>query len=372
MNEYGDTSLFTIKGKEKVGKIPLTKDNLIYSDRYNKYIADADKERMFDNDKNSVGEVKLWSQSIGDHVDKDEFVGIDLKGLYRIDSFDFNQGPAKGSNNGNDAYDEYVIEYSLDGVNYRRFRKYKMSENLNTYARYIRIRNLSRGERRWLKIRDISATGYKVEEIKNFSKNDTVVPAKIDNINKPRVKIIKNDDGNKKVSGAKFSLYKVLDDRINSENKGEYKVSEITFLNKSYVKEIKKNFDLIDGEVIFESRDLYIDQLGKYIIVEETAPKGCLKLKEPILLDLKEENGKAKVDVLSQKHMATSKLTSDDLVEITIKNHRFTYPSTGGMGITFFSIIGALVMWIILSNCFAKSLYILDIFCPRWFILGLC
>lgn len=362
VNEYGDTSLFTIKGKEKVGEIPLTKDNLIYSDRYSNYIADADKDRMFDNDKNSVGEVKLWRQSVGDHVEKDEFVGIDLKGLYRIDSFDFNQGPAKGSNSGNDAYDEFVIEYSLDGVNYRRFRKYKnpngtnkpsddkrgevydISENLNTYARYIRIRNLSRGERRWLKIRDISATGYKVEEIKNFRKNATVVPAKIDNIKKPRVKIIKNDDGNKKVSGAKFSLYKVLDDRIYSENKGEYKVSEITLLNKSYVKEIKKNFDLIDGEVIFESRDLDIDQLGKYILVEETAPKGCLKLKEPILLDLKEENGKAKVDVLSQKHMATSKLTSDDLVEITIKNHRFTYPGTGGRGIIFLSIIGALVM----------------------------
>lgn len=365
VNDYGDTSLFTINGKEKVGKIPLTKDNLIYSDRYSNYIADDDKNRMFDNDKNSFGDVKLWSQSVGDHVDKDEFVGIDLKGLYRIDSFDFNQGPAKGSNSGNDAYDEFVIEYSLDGVNYRRFKKYKnpnspnkpsddkrreaydISENLNTYARYIRIRNLSRGERRWLKIRDISATGYKVEEIKNFRKNATIDPAKIENIKikKVKLKIAKLDLDGKSITGDIYTSARFFISKTDSQNE-----------NNKYNGQVA---DLKNGEFTFDNGGQLFEP-GLYYLVEARAPKGYMKLSKPIPFFI--ENDGSLIIPAKLKDGSTGEYVKDEnfiykdyikvkennsdenLLTIEVKNQKFTYPGTGGRGIIFLSIMGALVM----------------------------
>lgn len=365
VNDYGDTSLFSLSGEEKVGKIPLTKDNLIYSDRYGNYIADVDKARMFDNDKNSFGDVKLWSQSVGDYVEKDEFVGIDLKGLYRIASFDFNQGPAKGSNSGNDAYDEFVIEYSLDGVNYRRFKKYKnpnapnkpsddkrnevydISENLNTYARYIRIRNLSRGERRWLKIRDISATGYKVEEIKNFRKNATFDPAKIENIKikKVKLKIAKLDlDGN--------------------SIRGDIHTSARFFISKTDSKDENNKYngqvaDLKDGAFTFDNKGQLFEP-GLYYLVESRAPRGYMKLSKPIpffikndgrlIIPAKLKDGSTREYVKDENfiykdYIKVKENNSDEnLLTIEVKNQKFTYPRTGGRGIIFLSIMGALVM----------------------------
>ena len=365
VNDYGDTSLFTIKGKETVGKIPLTKDNLIYSDRYNKYIADEDKAKMFDNNKDSVGEVKLWSQSVGDYVDKDEFVGIDLKGLYRIDSFDFNQGPVQGSNTGNDAYDEYVIEYSLDGSNYRRFRKYKnpnapnkpsdyergdaydISENLNTYARYIRVRNLTKATGRWLRIRNISATGYKVDEIQNFRKNDTIAPAKIENIKikKVKLKIAKLDlDGN--------------------SIRGDIKTSARFFISKTDSQDENNKYngqvaDLKDGAFTFDNKGQLFEP-GLYYLVESRAPKGYMKLSKPIpffiendgrlIIPAKLKEGSTKEYVkdenfINKDYIEVKQDNSDEnLVTINVKNQKFTYPRTGGRGIIFLSIIGALVM----------------------------
>jgi|GEM_PF-4746546 len=365
VNDYGDTSLFTINGKEKVGKIPLTKDNLIYSDRYSNYIADDDKNRMFDNDKNSFGDVKLWSQSVGDHVDKDEFVGIDLKGLYRIDSFDFNQGPAKGSNSGNDAYDEFVIEYSLDGVNYRRFKKYKnpnapnkpsddkrnevydISENLNTYARYIRIRNLSRGEKRWLKIRNISATGYKVEEIKNFRKNATIDPAKIENIKikKVKLKIAKLDLDGKSIRGDIYTSARFFISKTDSQDE-----------NNKYNGQVA---DLKDGAFTFDNGKQLFEP-GLYYLVEARAPKGYMKLSKPIPFFI--ENDGSLIIPAKLKDGSTGEYVKDEnfiykdyikvkennsdenLLTIEVKNQKFTYPRTGGRGIIFLSIIGVLVM----------------------------
>ena len=365
VNDYGDTSLFSLSGEEKVGKIPLTKDNLIYSDRYSNYIADVDKARMFDNDKNSVGEVKLWRQSVGDHVDKDEFVGIDLKGLYRIASFDFNQGPAKGSNSGNDAYDEFVIEYSLDGVNYRRFKKYKnpnapnkpsddkrnevydISENLNTYARYIRIRNLSRGERRWLKIRDISATGYKVEEIKNFRKNATFDPAKIENIKikKVKLKIAKLDLDGKSIRGDIYTSARFFISKTDSQDE-----------NNKYNGQVA---DLKDGAFTFDNKGQLFEP-GLYYLVEKRAPKGYMKLSKPIpffiendgrlIIPAKLKDGSTKEYVkdenfINKDYIEVKQDNSDEnLVTIEVKNQKFTYPRTGGRGIIFLSIIGVLVM----------------------------
>lgn len=365
VNDYGDTSLFSLSGEEKVGKIPLTKDNLIYSDRYGNYIADVDKARMFDNDKNSFGDVKLWSQSVGDYVEKDEFVGIDLKGLYRIASFDFNQGPVQGSNTGNDAYDEFVIEYSLDGVNYRRFKKYKnpngtnkpsddnrnevydISENLNTYARYIRIRNLSRGERRWLKIRDISATGYKVEEIKNFRKNAIIDSAKIENIKikKVKLKIAKLDlDGNS-IRGDIYTSARFFISKTDSQDE-----------NNKYNGQVA---DLKDGAFTFDNGGQLFEP-GLYYLVESRAPKGYMKLSKPIpffiendgrlIIPAKLKDGSTREYVKDENfiykdYIKVKENNSDEnLLTIEVKNQKFTYPRTGGRGIIFLSIIGVLVM----------------------------
>lgn len=320
---------------------------------------------MFDNDKNTVGDVKLWSQSVGDHVDKDEFVGIDLKGLYRIASFDFNQGPAKGSDSGNDAYDEFVIEYSLDGVNYRRFKKYKnpnspnkpsddkrnevydISENLNTYARYIRIRNLSRGENRWLKIRNISARGYKVDEIKNFRKNATIDPAKIENIKikKVKLKIAKLDlDGNS-IRGDIYTSARFFISKTDSQDE-----------NNKYNGQVA---DLKDGAFTFDNGKQLFEP-GLYYLVESRAPKGYMKLSKPIpffiendgrlIIPAKLKDGSTREYVKDENfiykdYIKVKENNSDEnLLTIEVKNQKFTYPRTGGRGIIFLSIIGVLVM----------------------------
>lgn len=363
VNDYGDTSLFSISGKEKAEKIPLTKDNLIKSDRYNNYIKDP--QYIFDDKTSTEARVELWKNITGDYVDKDEFVGIDLKGLYRIDSFDFNQGPAKGSDSGNDAYDEYVIEYSLDGVNYRRFKKYKnpnapnkpsdderrnvydISENLNTYARYIRIRNLTKATGRWLRIRNISATGYKVDEIQNFRKNDTIAPAKIENIKikKVKLKIAKLDLDGKSI-------------------RGDIKTSARFFISKTDSQDENKKYngqvaDLKDGAFTFDNnRQLF--EPGLYYLVESRAPKGYMKLSKPIpffiendgrlIIPAKLKEGSTKEYVkdenfINKDYIDVKQDNSDEnLVTINVKNQKFTYPRTGGRGIIFLSIIGVLVM----------------------------
>lgn len=379
VNNYGDSSLFAIKGNEKSEKISLTSTNLIKSPRYNNLA--ENEANIFDDDINSQSTIKLWNPN--DYVDKDEFVGIDLKGLYKIDSFKFNQGPQLGSNTGNDAYDNFVIEYSLDGINYRKFKKYDnpngskkpsdnqrnqiydIEENMNIYARYIRIRNLSKATNRWLRIRNISATGYKVNEVEKFikNKNDNAI-GKVENIEKPKIKLKKvDDDGNKITSSnAKFSLYRVLDNennKIYSQENGVYKVNGITLANISSLKEIKKNFEVKNGEIIFDEENINVDQLGKYILVEEDAPKSYMKVNSPILLELKEgsKTGKSSVsiDVLNQKDIVKVEMEKDGVFSISITNKKFVYPETGGIGTLMFMIFGLIIMNLGIYYYYKKS-----------------
>lgn len=362
VNDYGDTSLFSLSGKEKAEKIHLSEDNLIKSDRYNNYIKNP--QNIFDDNTSSEARVELWKNITGDYVDKDEFVGIDLKGLYRIDSFDFNQGPAKGSDSGNDAYDEFVIEYSLDGVNYRRFKKYKnpnspnkpsddkrnevydISENLNTYARYIRIRNLTKATGRWLRIRNISATGYKVDEIQNFRKNSAIAPAKIENIKikKVKLKIAKLDLDGKAIRGDINTSARFFISKTDSQDE-----------NNKYNGQVA---DLKDGAFTFDNKGQLFEP-GLYYLVESRAPKGYMKLSKPIpffiendgrlIIPAKLKDGSTgeyvKDENFIYKDYIKVKNNSDEnLLTIEVKNQKFTYPGTGGRGIIFLSIIGVLVM----------------------------
>lgn len=236
---------------------------------------------------------------------------------------------------------------------------------MNIYARYIRIRNLSKATNRWLRIRNISATGYKVNEVEKFikNKNDNAI-GKVENIEKPKIKLKKvDDDGNKITSSnAKFSLYRVLDNennKIYSEENGVYKVNGITLANISSLKEIKKNFEVKNGEIIFDEENINVDQLGKYILVEEDAPKSYMKVNSPILLELKEgsKTGKSSVsiDVLNQKDIVKVEMEKDGVVSISITNKKFVYPATGGIGTLMFMIFGLIIMNLGIYYYYKKS-----------------
>ena len=215
-------------------------------------------------------------------------------------------------NTGRDIFDDFDIEYSLDGTNFHKADSYNKtlvddSEiktiNLSNHfvAKYVRIRSNVESGSRWLRVASFEAQGYRVESVKDLAneRQDTIIATDlfdIGNLENPKIKIIKQDEGGRAISNAnaEFELRKV-DDAVAdvnnlNENSGElvHKISIENGLTKVKDK---------DGREVSDNQ-LQIQQLGKYILVEKVSPRGYRKLDKPILLNVKEDQvdgGKKKI-----------------------------------------------------------------------------
>lgn len=143
-----------------------------------------------------------------------------------------------------------------------------------------------------------------------------------------RVVKFEKDGGKKKLPGAKFKLYA---DAELTEQVGE---------------ELSSNRD---GELVFQRLDE-----GTYYLKETEAPAGYTLLTSPVKVEITaaETDNKAtgrftlKVNeeaVTAEKGEFTTMInTASGLATVAVENHKgFTLPSTGGVGIAVFLIIGA-------------------------------
>lgn len=160
------------------------------------------------------------------------------------------------------------------------------------------------------------------------------------------LEIVKQDarDTDKKLSGAKFKLYK---NSVSDEN-----LVKFTEQNGKYI--VDKNG--VTEEVITNDQGmLNIDGLddGTYVLVETEAPEGFNKLKEPITIEITPEyNGKDLVGltyvVSGGDGEASNTGVADQAtgtVSVTVNNNSgFELPSTGGMGTTILYGAGILAM----------------------------
>ncbi|WP_153046671.1 hypothetical protein, partial [Streptococcus suis] len=69
----------------------------------------------------------------------------------------------KNTTNGSDhdKMDSYALEYSPDGITYQsigNFTETDLTQTVDIYAQYIRVRNLQTGTNRWLGIRELQVS----------------------------------------------------------------------------------------------------------------------------------------------------------------------------------------------------------------------
>lgn len=283
-----------VQGNPK--NIVLELDNLIESTQLKNAHMNGDRTRdkIFDSNDDTVGQYKLGNSTI----DKDTFIGVDLKGYYEISNIRFVQNPdGKG---GNDKFDKAILEYSIDGKDYKEIQRFDQApkeiskDGLNLRARYVRLRNLEQATGRWLIINSISIKGrsLSIKEIKDSTNNDINSEEnllKIGNIQNPALILEKlGEDGKQikqnnkgKAYNAKFKLYKV------SDNKTSLAKDELDKINKNQGLEGFKfvgEYSLNAGSI--ESVQA-CDMLGRYVLVETEAPDGYEKA-EAIFMDLVE------------------------------------------------------------------------------------
>lgn len=213
---------------------------------------------------------------------------------------------------GKDIFEDFDIEYSLDGTNFYKADSYNKtlvddSEiktiNLSNpfVAKYVRIRSNVESGSRWLRVTSFEAQGYRVEPVKDLAneRQDTILDTDlfdIGNLENPKIRIIKQDENGRAISNAnaEFELRKVDDSVADvnnlNENSGEH-VHKISIENS--LTKVKDK----DGREVSDNQ-LQIQKLGKYILVEKVPPRGYRKLDKPILLNVKEDQvdgGKKKI-----------------------------------------------------------------------------
>lgn len=116
----------------------------------------TNESALTDGDDNTF----VWYSTPGNVANEGDYIGIDLGKVMKIDNVKFIMGAS-----GNDHWDEYDLEYSINGNNYETFKSYTQStdkklvtEKFNGIeARYIRIKN-TKYKQVWLKMSEFKVT----------------------------------------------------------------------------------------------------------------------------------------------------------------------------------------------------------------------
>ncbi|WP_228376843.1 SpaA isopeptide-forming pilin-related protein, partial [Streptococcus suis] len=233
-------------------------------------------------------------------LNEGQWWGVDLGSVQRVTQILFAQGKNATDGSDRDKMDSYTLEYSSDGITYQSlgdFTTLDLTQSVDIYARYIRVRNLQTGTGRWLGIRDLQVSVRDAtQSIDAGGSNDTANIIKIGNIENPEFKIEKVDSNNTQISKPViFKLYKV-DDSTTADT-----VSSVTLNDSNLVQTLT-----FTGQSSMTR--LTATALGKYVLVEAQAPEGYDGLTAPVLLEL-EETTRA-YDVTQQKAVTRFRVLS--------------------------------------------------------------
>ncbi|WP_392365338.1 SpaA isopeptide-forming pilin-related protein [Streptococcus suis] len=233
-------------------------------------------------------------------LNEGQWWGVDLGSVQRVTQILFAQGKNATDGSDRDKMDSYTLEYSSDGITYQSlgdFTTLDLTQSVDIYARYIRVRNLQTGTGRWLGIRDLQVSVRDATQtIDAGGSNDTANIIKIGNIENPEFKIEKVDSNNTQISKPViFKLYKV-DDSTTADT-----VSSVTLNDSNLVQTLT-----FTGQSSMTR--LTATALGKYVLVEAQAPEGYDGLTAPVLLEL-EETTRA-YDVTQQKAVTRFRVLS--------------------------------------------------------------
>lgn len=281
----------------------------------------------------------VWSNfnGQGNNIPVGAWFGVKLPEIAFVSQVAFAMG---SPGNPTDRMDDMRLEYSLDGVNYKVFKNYTSAElkkvdqnesaprllydDLNQYARYIRIVNNQVRNNKWMGVQDIQINGLSYNEL---NKDGDKIEVK--NRENPNFNLIKTDmEGNNiDPSGTKFELRKVYD-YINSSKDLKENIGKLV-----YKIELSKTGTvfLTPEETPLSSNKLPLDTIGKYILVEKQAPRGHKRLSSPILLDFYEKNtqngntiiestGIRVVDVSSARYASVTE--SNNTINLKVKNDK--------------------------------------------------
>ncbi|MCQ8265672.1 SpaA isopeptide-forming pilin-related protein [Streptococcus suis] len=213
-------------------------------------------------------------------LNEGQWWGVDLGSVQRVTQILFAQGKNATDGSDRDKMDSYTLEYSSDGITYQSlgdFTTLDLTQSVDVYARYIRVRNLQTGTNRWLGIRELQVSVRDATQtIEAGGSNDTTNIIKIGNIENPEFKIEKVDSNNNQISKpVTFKLYKV-DDNTTADT-----VSSVTLDDSNLVQTLT-----FTGQS--DMTRLTATALGKYVLVETQAPEGYDGLDGPVLLELYE------------------------------------------------------------------------------------
>ncbi|MDW8585813.1 SpaA isopeptide-forming pilin-related protein [Streptococcus suis] len=149
-------------------------------------------------------------------LNEGQWWGVNLASPQRVTQIRFAQGKNTTNGSDHDKMDSYALEYSPDGITYQsigNFTETDLTQTVDIYAQYIRVRNLQTGTNRWLGIREVQVSVRDATQTIEAGRSDAAANViKIGNIENPEFKIEKVDANNKQISKpVTFKLYKVDD-----------------------------------------------------------------------------------------------------------------------------------------------------------------
>ncbi|MDW8749084.1 SpaA isopeptide-forming pilin-related protein [Streptococcus suis] len=149
-------------------------------------------------------------------LNEGQWWGVNLASPQRVTQIRFAQGKNTTNGSDHDKMDSYALEYSPDGITYQsigNFTETDLTQTVDIYAQYIRVRNLQTGTNRWLGIRVLQVSVRDATQTIEAGRSDAAANViKIGNIENPEFKIEKVDANNKQISKpVTFKLYKVDD-----------------------------------------------------------------------------------------------------------------------------------------------------------------
>lgn len=149
-------------------------------------------------------------------LNEGQWWGVNLASPQRVTQIRFAQGKNTTNGSDHDKMDSYALEYSPDGITYQsigNFTETDLTQTVDIYAQYIRVRNLQTGTNRWLGIRELQVSVRDATQTIEAGRSDAAANViKIGNIENPEFKIEKVDANNKQISKpVTFKLYKVDD-----------------------------------------------------------------------------------------------------------------------------------------------------------------
>lgn len=152
--------------------------------------------------------------------------------------------------------------------------------------------------------------------------------------------ILKKDKkGDKKLAGAKFSLYRSSEDAKNGKN-----AIKVSGSNGNYVVDSTSTtteFESVE-EITRAGYNLHVNGLaeGTYYLVETQAPAGYNKLTAPIKIEITKS---ADADVNNWTISKDGTVETDKIIDIENSTGSLL-PSTGGMGTIIFAVIAAILV----------------------------